>query len=281
MKQAKLSYKLRRLKAHAGFTLIELLVVIAIIAILAGMLLPALGKAKNQAQKAKCLDNFHQIGLGLVMYLNDNQDTFPPTHSWQFAQTGPFYYYDTALGGKDVPPNVQATLQIQSAKDRLLVPYVPAPETFRCPADQGIELFAPMVHPSAFDAFGCSYHFNAYVTAIYEQPPLVSGVEDKFNLGGKKESWAPDPSRFIMMHEMAAFPYYQNEILNVAPWHEASNPGKAFDAKTVKTAAVKFVAPTLFVDGHAWQCDFTATIKSNPARALEPTKDWIWYKGKN
>jgi len=84
-----------------GFTLIELLVVIAIIAILAGLLLPALARAKEKGKRTQCLSNLHQVGIGVTMYAGDNADNvFTPLNLGTAAAPN---YHPLAMDSTMVP----------------------------------------------------------------------------------------------------------------------------------------------------------------------------------
>jgi prepilin-type N-terminal cleavage/methylation domain-containing protein len=257
-----------RARYPRGFTLIELLVVIAIIAILAGMLLPALSKAKQSAQSTKCISNLKQIGLGLKMYLDDNRERFPPFDTDQFAQSGPRYVFAAALGGKDAAP---AFPDLPRATNRHLAKYVPAADTFRCPADKGIEIPNFDFRPSAYETAGSSYRLNGL---LYPEYTAALAKDWKYNLCGKKEDWVSDPSRFISMHELAGYPWNDK----FTHWHGASGRVRMIPAGNLNKDPLRFISPTLFVDGHAQRCDFTSAFKSNPKRPMDETKDWVWYE---
>jgi len=129
---------LNRAHRSRGFTLIELLVVIAIIAILAGMLLPALAKAKTKAQGIGCQNNLKQIMLGWHLYAGDNNDGLVPTGGLgdlvsAVSPTKNYPKNQWCMGTMDQP---MISTNSQLVMDSLLFRYVGAIGVYKCPADR-------------------------------------------------------------------------------------------------------------------------------------------------
>jgi len=160
------------MKKRRGFTLIELLVVIAIIAILAAILFPVFAQAREKARQASCLSNFKQIGLGVMMYVQDWDETYPNN---RLAQ---------------LPGGAECGQKMITWKTATL-PYVKNFEVYRCPSNpHNKELDETKGLEPNFPAFPLSYAYSG--AAIWS----ASTTKTVFTLAS-----VPEPARFIMLVE--------------------------------------------------------------------------------
>jgi prepilin-type N-terminal cleavage/methylation domain-containing protein/prepilin-type processing-associated H-X9-DG protein len=221
---------------RAAFTLIELLVVIAIIAVLAAILFPVFAQAREKARMTGCLSNMRQIGIGVMMYVQDYDETYPNCKSFGRLWTGEY------LTRKPTNDDWNRYLP------ELVTPYVKNQDIWFCPTIQRngrafINLwYTPPADIGDFAlANGTTYLWNHVGV---ECTKCVPAVKEYPQVSGRSQAAADSPASAVLLHDM---PYHG--------WDDKIR-GKSFHAGGVNVT---------FGDGHV---KYRANIR--------PNEDYWW-----
>ncbi len=212
--------KARQIKGRS-FTLIELLVVVAIIALLISILLPALGKAKEQGRLAVCLSNLHHLALAFEQYFNDNGHILP-----EAAQKPSLNPEDPEEDGYYIPIT------------ELMADYAKNQQLFHCPSDLPgkVKRDAENRGLSYWETEGTSYEYN-FVPWMAAEFLEGTGLKLKIDVGDTEVKWnlpIPIPDAFQKWFDVRTSDIYM--LFDFGPFHGERGKNE--------------IRPTLYADCH-------------------------------